>query len=227
MLAAPLARPKTPFPWAHLANPVNLTFAPRVRRDNLLYERSQPVAADFALPDDKDAPPGFLQLALMHPVPFLGALALRSPIVRVAVWDATVPTPRVLMPEAAVDEHCRRVAPEHNVGSPRKVSQVLSEPKSAALKIRPHPALWCRLSAPDPAHHPAARLGRNRIGHDFTSLLNALSPCYSHGSGFAARSWARSPTPSSIRTSRSSPTTGWPSWRSVATGRTRRWSSAS
>ena len=169
-----------------------LAVAPGWRRDDLPGERPEAAGADFAFPDDEDTPAGLPQLALMLPVSLLGPLQLGLPIVRVAVRDAPISAPCVLVPKTAVDEDCRRVALEYNVGSPREAGKVLPEPESLAVEIRSNPPLRCRLGASNLAHHPAARLGRNRIGHDLASLLDAFSPCYRQTPG-----WWPSPAPRS------------------------------
>ena len=102
--------------------PTDLPLVLGSRRDDLPDELSEAVAADFALPYDENTPARLPQLPLMCPISPLGALQLGPPIVHVTVRDATVSAPRVLVPEAAVDEDCRRVAPQHDVRPPRKPS---------------------------------------------------------------------------------------------------------
>ena len=112
-----------------------------MRRDDLLGELSEAIRADLAFPNDEDTPASLPQLALMQLVSLLCPLQLGLPIVRVALRDAAVSAFSVLVPEAAVDEDRCGVALEHDIGSPRKASNILSEPEPLAMQIRSNPSL--------------------------------------------------------------------------------------
>lgn len=128
------------------------------------YDLSDPRAernrlARLALPHDHHAPPGVGQGGANILITGDVAGELGVPVVDVATWPAGERAARVLVPEAAVDEHGQARPAEDQVGRPRQVSGVQPEAEPCRMERAPKAEFWPGVALSNCPHYPGAHQG--------------------------------------------------------------------
>jgi hypothetical protein len=119
-----------------------------------------PRIAEFALPNDQDAPTEFAQRGHVGEIPFAIALQLRQPKLRsrgrrLASWAI------MAVPKAAMHEQDSCMTLQNDVGGPWKRTLVESKPQPQSVQNGADRALRCRIRRLHRPHVTAAL----RFGH--------------------------------------------------------------
>jgi hypothetical protein len=118
----------------------------------------------FALPDHKDAPAIVTQLRDVARIAGSISGNLAVPVAGVALHLArAVDAVRTAVPEAPMDEHAGFAACEHQIRLAGKMPPVQPEAEPLPVQEAADEELGCRVPAPDAAHVPASRIGRQFV----------------------------------------------------------------
>lgn len=122
------------------------------------------VATHLALPDNEHGPTHLVQGRLNSGIARAVRVELQPPIVDTGARKCGAGTPRMTVPEAAMNEDHLPAATKDDVRAPRQIPSMQTKPVAAAMQKAADPQLRTRISGADTRHESAALGRRQPIG---------------------------------------------------------------